>query len=311
MTPTRWFPPMLLPARRPAPRWTLSLAELPGLVRAAIDAWIDDRAPSMGAALAYYTLFSVAPLLLIVIAVAGAVFGVDAAEGEIFRQLQGLLGSDGATAVQGLLASVRDRNQSGWGAALGVVLLIVGATSVFAELQQSLDRIWRAPKRPDVAGWRTLVRARLLAFGLILGVGFLLMVSLVISAGLAAWGRWWAPVFGALPWLLEVANTLLGLALTVAMFAMLFKLVPSVPIAWRDVVPGALVTALLFTLGKSLIALYIGTSAVASGFGAAGSVVVLLVWVYWSAQVFFIGAEFTRLVAERRPPSNTLATEEC
>ncbi|MBL8286474.1 MAG: YihY/virulence factor BrkB family protein [Rubrivivax sp.] len=283
---------------------------MPRLARAALAAWSDDRAPSMGAALAYYTLFSIAPLLLIVIAVAGAVFGTDAAEGEIFRQLQGLLGSEGATAIQGLLAGVRERDQSGWGAALGGVLLVVGATTVFAELQQSLDRIWRVPRNPQRPGWWTLVRARLLAFGVILGVGFLLMVSLVVSAALAAWGRWWAPVLSNWPWVLQTVNALVGLALTVAMFALLYKLIPSVPVAWGDVWHGAFVTAVLFTLGKTLIALYIGKSAVASGFGAAGSLVAMLVWVYWSAQVFFVGAEFTRLMSEHRRGEGAAAAAE-
>lgn len=274
-------------------------AHLPALAKDAVLAWFDDRAPTMGAALAYYTLFSIAPLLLIVIAVAGALFGAEAAEGEIFRQLQGLLGADGAIAVQGLLASVREREQSGWGALVGGVLLIVGATSVFAELQDSLDRIWRVPLRPGKPGWWLVIRARLLSFGFILGIGFLLMVSLVISAGLSAWGRWWAPLFGGWAWLLQSVNAVLAFVLTTLGFAMIYRFMPSVRVQWRDVTLGALVTATLFTLGKSLIALYIGTTAVASGFGAAGSLVVLLVWVYWSAQVFLIGAEFTRLVAER------------
>jgi membrane protein len=287
------------PVSPPRPRAVLHPVQLPALVKDAIVAWFDDRAPTMGAALAYYTLFSIAPLLLIVIALAGALFGAEAAEGEIFRQLQGLLGADGAAAVQGLLASVRQRDQSGWGALVGGVLLLVGATSVFAELQDSLDRIWRTPVRPGTSGWWLLLRARLLSFGFILGIGFLLMVSLVISAGLAAWGRWWAPLFGGWAWLLQSVNAVLAFALTTLGFAMIYRFMPSVRVAWRDVTLGALVTATLFTLGKSLIALYIGTTAVASGFGAAGSLVVLLVWVYWSAQVFLIGAEFTRLVSER------------
>ncbi len=286
------------PASPPRPRPVLHPAQWPALARDAVIAWFDDRAPTMGAALAYYTLFSIAPLLLIVIAVAGAVFGAEAAEGEIFRQLQGLLGAEGATAVQGLLASVRQREQSGWGALVGGGLLLVGATSVFAELQDSLDRIWRAPVRSG-RGWWLVLRARLLSFGLILGIGFLLMVSLVISAGLAAWGRWWAPLFGGWPGLLQAVNAALAFVLTTLVFAMIYRFMPSVRVQWRDVTLGALVTATLFTLGKWLIALYIGTTAVASGFGAAGSLVVLLVWVYWSAQVFLVGAEFTRLVAER------------
>ena len=292
---TTAVPPVSLPRQRAV----LHPGQLPALARDAVIAWFDDRAPTMGAALAYYTLFSIAPLLLIVIAVAGAVFGADAAEGEIFRQLQGLLGAEGATAVQGLLASVRQREQSGWGALVGGVLLVVGATSVFAELQDSLDRIWRAPVRPGTSGWWLLLRSRLLSFGFILGIGFLLMVSLVISAGLSAWGRWWAPLFGGWAWLLQSVNAVLAFVLTTAGFAMIYRFMPSVRVQWRDVTLGALVTATLFTFGKWLIALYIGTTAVASGFGAAGSLVVLLVWVYWSAQVFLIGAEFTRLVAER------------
>jgi membrane protein len=281
----------------------ITLSQWPALAKDAVAAWLDDRAPSMGAALAYYTLFSIAPLLLIVIALAGALFGAEAAEGEIVRQLQHLIGADGAKAIQGLLASVRQREQSGWGAVLGGVLLLVGATSVFAELQESLDRIWRAPARPGMPGWWPLLRSRLLSFGLILGVGFLLMVSLVTSAALSAWGRWWAPVFGDVAWLLQAANAALAFALTTTLFAMIYRFMPSVHVRWRDVWLGALVTAALFTLGKSLIALYIGTTAVASAFGAAGSLVVLLVWVYWSAQVFLIGAEFTRMVSERRVPS--------
>jgi membrane protein len=280
-------------------RRTITLAELPGLARDAVVAWIDDRAPTMGAALAYYTLFSIAPLLLIVIAVAGEVFGVEAAQGEIFRQLRGFIGPEGASAIQDLLASVQRQDDAGVGALLGTLLLLVGATTVFAELQDALDRIWRAPPHPTRAGWWALLRARLLSFGLILGVGFLLMVSLVTSAGLAAWGRWWAPLFEGWPWLLGAANAAADFLMTAALFAMIYKIMPSVKVAWRDVALGALVTATLFSIGKWAIALYITTTAVASGFGAAGSLVVLLVWVYLSAQVFLVGAEFTRLYAER------------
>lgn len=291
---------MPAPARREEPWHAIPLADWPRLFRDAVMAWIDDRAPSMGAALAYYTLFSIAPLLLIVISVAGAVFGTEAAQGEIFRQLRGLLGAEGATAIEGLLASVGQGGRAGTGTLIGGVLLLVGATTVFAELQDALDRIWRAPKQPARPGWWNLLRQRLLSFGLILGVGFLLMVSLVVSALMAAWGRWWAPWFGELAWLLGAVNALLGFAMTSALFAMIYKFMPSVRVAWRDVLLGAVVTAALFTAGKSLIALYIGTTAVASGFGAAGSLVVLLVWVYGSAQVFLLGAEVTRLVSQRR-----------
>jgi membrane protein len=292
--------PPLHPTLHPSDLWPLS--------RDAVTAWIDDGAPSMGAALAYYTLFSIAPLLLIVIAVAGAVFGADAARGEIFSSLRGLLGAEGAAAIESLLASVQHKEQAGLGALVGTALLLVGATTVFAELQSSLDRIWRVPPRPMQPGWWAVLRARLLSFGLILGVGFLLMVSLVASAALTAWGRWWAPMFGGFPWLLDAANATLGFALTTLLFAMIFKFMPSVRIAWRDVALGAVLTATLFSIGKWLIALYIGTTAVASGFGAAGSLVVLMIWVYGSAQIFLVGAEFTRLVAQRRHSGPELST---
>lgn len=292
------------PASGPPPSATvppqpLRWRALPALAMAAVQRWSDDRAPSMGAALAYYTLFSIAPLLLIVIAVAGAVFGEDAARGAIFEPLAGLLGRDGAAAVEGLLGSVRRHGQDVIGSLIGGVLLLVGATSVFAELQASLDHIWRVPPASGRAGWWLLLRTRLLSFGLVLGVGFLLMVSLVVSAALAAWGRWWAPAFGGWEWLLDTANFVTGLALTGALFAMIYKWMPSTRIAWRDVLIGALGTALLFSVGKWAIGLYIGTSGVATGFGAASSIVVLLVWVYWSAQVFLVGAEFTWLYAAR------------
>ena len=269
------------------------------LLKGAGMAWIDDRAATMGAALAYYTLFSMAPLLLIAISVAGAVFGMDAARGEILGQLRSLLGNDGAAAVAALLNNVQRSGQSTLGTLLGAALLVVGATTVFAELQESLDRIWRVDSpRPHGAVWPWL-RARLLSFGLILGVGFLLMVSLAVSAALAAWGRWWAPVFGGEVLLLQWANHGLGFVLTTLLFAAIYKWMPHARIGWWDVALGSALTALLFTLGKALIGWYIGTSGVASGFGAASAIVALLVWVYGSAQVFLFGAEVTWIYAQR------------
>jgi membrane protein len=266
------------------------------LGRQTVRAWIDDDVPSMGAALAYYTLFSLAPLLLIVIAVAGLVFGPDAARGEIFGQLHGLIGDAGAAAVQQLLESVSKPAGGLLAASTGLVAMLVGATTVFAELQSAFDRIWRAPRRPDT-GWWGLVRARVLSFGLILGVGFLLLVSLVVSAGIAALQAWWAPWFPAWAGGLLAVNMATGLLLLTLMFAMIFKVMPRVRIAWADVWVGALATALLFTGGRALIAAYLARSAVTSGFGAAGSLVLLLVWVYYSAQIFLLGAEFTWVYA--------------
>ena len=275
----------------------MKLASLFALCRQATAAWIDDYAPSMGAALAYYTLFSLAPLLLIVISIAGLVFGADAAQGHIFAELRDLMGDEGAAAVQALLQSVNKPAQGVLGTIVGVVLLGVGAISVFGELQNALDRIWRAPGRAGSGGLWALVRARLLSFGLVLGVGFLLIISLIASAAVAAVGKFSAPMFGASAVLAEGLNLVVSFALVTVTFAMIYKIIPRVRIGWGDVWVGAAVTALLFAIGKSLIGLYLGRSTFASGFGAAGSLVVLLVWMYYSAQIFFLGAEFTWVYA--------------
>ncbi|CAH1385379.1 YihY/virulence factor BrkB family protein [Candidatus Nitrotoga sp. M5] len=264
-------------------------------IKATFSAWIDDNAPSMGAALAYYTVFSIAPLLLIVISVAGIIFGVEVAREEIIAQLHNFMGKTGALVVQGMLESVSKPTESVTAAIIGVALLMVGATTVFAELQNSLDRIWRAPTRTKDAGIFGLIRTRLLAFGMILGIGFLLTVSLILSAALAILGRWWAPLFGEFRFLANFVDIALSFMLITIAFAMIYKLMPRMKIYWRDVWVGAVVTAILFTIGKFLIGMYIGRSGVASGFGAAGSLVVLLTWIYYSAQIFLMGAEFTKI----------------
>ena len=267
------------------------------LVKRSAAAWIDDYAPSMGAALSYYTVFSLAPLLLIVVSIAGLVFGEEAARGEIFGQLAGLLGADAAIAVEGVLASLNKPAQGVTGTFIGIGVLLIGATSVFGELQDALDRIWRAPVRQRGGGLWRLLRARLLSFGMILGIAFLLMVSLVIGAVIAALGKWWGGFFGGWEVLLQIVNLVVGFGLTTLVFAMIYKLMPRVRVQWRDVWIGALVTAVLFSAGKFLIGLYIGKSGVASGFGAAGSLIVVFVWVYFSAQIFLVGAEFTWIYA--------------
>ncbi|CAN5362754.1 hypothetical protein BH11PSE11_BH11PSE11_20630 [soil metagenome] len=267
------------------------------LIKAAASSWVDDYAPSMGAALSYYTLFSIAPLLLIVISIAGMVFGVEAARGEIVAQLQGLMGKQGAEAVQGLLESVNKPAESMVATIVGGVFLLIGATTVFGELQDALDRIWRAPKREGSGLW-ALLRARLLSFGMILGIGFLLMVSLVASAGLSALGKLWGPLLADWKILANMIDFVVSFLFTTALFAMIYKIMPRVKIAWSDVWIGAAVTSLLFTVGKFLIGLYIGRSGLSSGFGAAGSLVAVLAWVYYSAQIFLMGAEFTWAYAQ-------------
>jgi len=267
------------------------------LCRTAVSAWIDDRGQSMGASLAYYTIFSLAPLLLIVIAIAGLLFGVDGARTRILGELRGLLGAEGGRAVQVMLDGANQSGKSVLATIVGVVMLLVGATSVFAELQDVLDHIWRAPTREKHAGWWTLLRARFLSFGMILGLGFLMLVSLVASAVLSALAAHWNPLLGDWTLLASALNLGVGFALTVVLFALIYKMMPRATVAWRDVWIGAAVTALLFTVGKYLIGLYVGKSGVGSSFGAAGSVVVLLVWVYYSAQLVLIGAEFTWVYA--------------
>ena len=278
------------------------------LLKQVSTSWLDDYAPSMGAALAFYTMFSLAPLLLIVISVAGLVFGQEAARGEIAAQLQALMGARGASAVQDLLASVRQPAEGTGATLVGLGLLFVGATSVFGELQNSLDRIWRVPARSQMVGWLSLVRSRLLSFGMVMAIGFLLIVSLVASAGLAAMGRWWDSMLGGWYVLALATNAVIDFALAFARFALIYKVMPRVHVQWRDVWVGTMFTALLFTIGKTLIGLYVGRSGVTSGFGAAGSLVVVLLWVYYSAQIFLLGAEFTWVYANafgsRRVTSN-------
>ncbi|MDB5867790.1 MAG: ribonuclease [Polaromonas sp.] len=267
------------------------------IAKKSVNAWIDDYAPSMGAAISYYTVFSIAPLLIIVIAVAGFVWGREAVQGQLVGQLSGLLGQEGAKGVQSLIESANQPAKGLVATLISIVVLVIGATTVFAELQSSLDRIWQVPQGPKVSGiWGTL-RSRLLSLGFILGLGFLLMVSLVSSAAIAAVGGW---ANGLLPgWevLLQLINIVLSLSFATVLFAMIFKVMPQAKVSWRDVWVGAAVTAVLFEIGKWLISLYIGKSSVTSSFAAAGSLVVLLVWVYYSAQIFLLGAEFTWVYA--------------
>ncbi len=269
------------------------------LGKAAVKAWSDDYAPSMGAALSYYTLFSIAPLLIVVIAVAGMVFGQEAAQGAIVGQLRGIMGEEGAVAVEGMLKAAREPAKSLVATLAGIATLLLGSTAIFAELQSALDRIWRVPAAKKESGIWSLLRKRVLSFGLVLALGFLLLISLVASAALAALGKWWGGWFGGWDVFLEIVNFAVSFGIFTVLFAMIYKIMPRAKIPWHDVWTGATVTALLFTIGKVLIGLYLGKSSLASGFGAAGSLVVLLVWVYYSAQIFLLGAEYTWVYAQK------------
>jgi membrane protein len=294
------------PAFKPIPQGSF-LTRTWHLIKAAVTSWVDDFAPSMGAALSYYTVFSLAPMLLIVIGVAGLVFGADAARGEIVGQLRGMMGEQGAVAVEELLKSASDPGKGIVATIIGFVTLLIGATAVFAELQSALDRIWRTPAPANENGIWGIIRTRFLSFGLILGLGFLMIVSLVLSAALAALGSWFGGLVGGWEFILQAVNFIVSFAVVTLVFAAIYKFMPHAKIDWPNVWVGAIVTALLFTIGKFLISLYIGKSGVASGFGAAGSFAVLLVWVYYSAQIFLLGAEFTWVYSHRNAPPPSAA----
>ena len=267
--------------------------------RDTVSAWVEDEAPSQGAALAFYTLFSIAPLLLIVISLAGLLFGEDAARGQIMGQLSGLVGADSAQMIQTMLEGLNQPRAGLYGTIVGFVTLLVGATTVFAQLQTALDHIWESPAPATGGGVWQFIKTRILSIGMILGIGFILMVSLIMSAALAALGKWWAPWFEEMAFIGYLIDGVVSFVLLTAIFAMIYKWLPRVRVAWRDVLLGAALTAILFVVGKLLISFYIGRSGVASGFGAAASLVVLLLWVYYSAQIFLLGAEFTWVFSHR------------
>jgi membrane protein len=286
------------------PRWRFR--DVRSIVYKAISAWIDHDAASMGAALAFYTLFSIAPMLVIAVAVAGYVFGPHVAETQVLEQLSALIGDTGANAIRDLLLSAHYSDKKGFAAAVGIITLLVGATSVFGELQNTLDRIWNTPKKKRAVVWWQFIQGRILSIGLVLGVGFLLLVSLVASAALAALENMLGSFMTQWSVILPVIDLTLSFGMTTLLFAMIYKYVPRETIGWSDVWIGAVITALLFTIGKFLIGIYLGRSAFNSAYGAAGSLVVLLLWIYYSAQIFLLGAEFTCVVTyeygSRRPP---------
>jgi len=264
------------------------------LGRDSIDGWMRHQVARTGAALAFYTVFSLGPVLILSIAIAGFFFGEQAARGEIVEQIRGLIGTTGASAVQSVLENAGRPGAGMIATIVSVATLLIGANTALAELKTGLDQIWEVPSEKRQGFWY-FIRTRVLSVGLILALGFLLLVSLVISAALTALERFWGgegvvTVAGRL-------NVVFSFALVVVLFGTIYKMLPSVRIAWRDVFIGALVTALLFTIGKFVIGMYLGNSGLASTYGAAGSVVLLLVWVYYSAQVFLLGAEFTRSYA--------------
>ena len=285
------------------------------LLKTTVFEWLDDQAPMLGAALAYYTVFSLAPLLIISIAIAGLVFGGEAAQGQIFDQLRGLLGDASGKAMEEIVQSASAEPKTGVIATvIGFVTLLFGASGVFGQLQASLNIIWGVQPKPG-RGILGIIRDRVLSFGFILVVGFLLLVSLLLTAAIAFVGKQFEAMVPGTEALIQLLNSILSLAVITLLFGMMFKILPDANIAWRDVWVGAFLTALLFTLGKFALGFYLGRSGVASSYGAAGSLIVLLVWVYYSSQIVFFGAEFTQVYANRfgshvTPSSNAIAVSK-
>ncbi|HKU44747.1 MAG TPA: YihY/virulence factor BrkB family protein [Polyangiales bacterium] len=286
------------------------LRDIGSLLKATVVEWIDDNAARVAASLAFYTLLSMAPLMILSIAIAGVVLGEDTARQQIVERVGALIGPQAAGALDAVVASAHHSDSGVLSSIIGVVVLLAGASGVFGELQYALDTIWGVKPKPQ-RGVLGVVKDRLFSFAMVIGVAFVLLVSLVVSAVVSGLGSYMADALpgGALVW--QVVNLCVSLAVITALFAMIYKVVPDVEIRWRDVWVGAFVTAALFNLGKYLLGIYLGRSSVASSYGAAGSVVALVVWVYYSSQLVFLGAEFTQVFAKRfgvqiRPSKNAM-----
>ena len=279
----------------------MRFATVKSLVATAVLEWIDDRATSRGAAIAFYTAFSMAPLLLLVIALAGLFFGQEAAQGAVLNEFRGMMGDDAALALERMISSANQPGKGIAATAISAVLLVIGATSVFAELQDSLNQIWKAPPLKVSTAW-SWFRVRVLSLSLVGATGFLLGVSLILSTALTAIGGWITNGLPQVAIVLEGVNLVVSIGLTVVFFAAIYKILPDVPLRWPDVWLGAAVTAVLFHVGKYAISIYVTASDLTSSFGAAGALIVILVWVFYSTQIFLLGAEFTKVYARHHEP---------
>jgi membrane protein len=278
------------------------LSNLPNLLKLTYQGWKEDRASRLAAALAYYTIFSLAPMLVIVIAVAGLIWQREAVQLSVMNQVQGLVGAQGAEFVSGLLTSASNPAEGIAATIIGIITLLFGALGVFNELHNALNTIWEVKEEKTEGFWNSVKKVivdRFLSFTMILGIGFMLLVSLVISAGISATEELLASVLPFHELILQLINLVISIGVITVFFALIFKYLPDADIAWRDVWVGAFFTAVFFSLGKTLIGLYLGSSAIASSYGAAGSLVLLLVWIYYSAQILFFGAEFTQVYANQ------------
>jgi membrane protein len=259
--------------------------------------WSEDCALRFSAALAYYSIFAMAPLVIIAISVAGLAFGEDAARGQIYQQIEWLIGHKAALEIQSVIQASSDRGKSTLGTVIGVITLIIGASGVFGQLKDALNSIWGVQLRPGKP-WLSLIKDYLQDFSMVLGIGFLLLISLVISAALQALNRLLA-TYLQLPGFIAPLTAVVSFLVLIVLFAAIFKVLPDVEISWQDVWIGATVTAILFTVGKYLIGLYLGSSSIGSSFGAAGALILILVWIYYSTTIFLFGAEFTKAYADQ------------
>lgn len=282
---------------------------LPQLFKQAFSEWSKHDAPQLGAALSYYSILSLAPLLIIVIAIVGLAFGAKAARGEIAAQVGGLAGQQGATAIQAMLDNAHKPAGGVIATILGLIVLLFGASGVFGELRASLNRIWDAPPQP-AGGLMALIKDRFFSFAMVLSIGFLLLISLAVSAALAAAGKYLSDALPVPASVLYVANIVVSFAVVSVLFALIYKYVPDIKLPWREISIGAAATSLLFTIGKWAIGLYLGKASVGSAYGAAGSVVTLLVWIYYSSQIFFFGAAFTKVYAAGRGSRESARAEK-
>ena len=277
------------------------------VLKETVSDFIDDDALSKGAAIAFYTILSLGPVLVICIAIAGLAFGQEAAQGAMVGQLKGLMGEEAAKAIQTMIASASDRKSGIWATVLGLVTLLITASGVFGEMQSALNAIWKAQPK---GGLSAMVRARAASLGLVATMGFLLLVSLVVAAGLSALGKMLDAIVPGFDVLLQVVNFAISFAMVSALFAAIYKILPDRRLEWRDMVVGALGTAFLFTVGKTLIGFYLGSSSVASSYGAAGALVIVLLWIYYSSQIFLLGAEFTKVWASHHGSKEAFAARQ-
>jgi membrane protein len=292
----------------------MQTAEMAELIKETFREWSEDKAVRLAAALAYYTVVALAPLLIIILAIAGLFFGRDAAQGQIVAQINSLVGEQSGEAIQGIIANASQPKSGIIASIFGIAALLFGASGVFGELQEGLNTVWEVQPKPG-RGIAGIIKDRFLSLTMVFGVGFLLLVSLVLSAGLSALGEYLKGLLPLPEVILQGLNFIISFVVISLLFAMLFKVLPDAKIAWNDVWIGAVITALLFTVGKFLLGLYIGRSSVGSAYGAAGSLIVILIWIYYSSQILFLGAEFTKVYANKygsliQPDEDAMAVTE-